>query len=292
MTEVRRIAIDLFFIAAIGVVLGLLAPFGSGAIPAGPRLFFWVGFTVGGYVIFRPVSAVASWAAEETPLPQWLAVVLVALVASLPLAAAIAFALGGMAVTDYWFGSRFPVLYGQVAAIGVTIHILMMVLRPDAPPLPPAEDAVAPDNASEAPPLAPEETGNAFLRRLPPALGRDLLSLQMQDHYIRAETALGSTLLLMRFRDALAELEGAGIQVHRSWWVAYPAMEALDRDGRSVRLRLRGGGLVPVSRACLPAVRDALRSAGRSEFDSPTGSYKSAEASGPAARIPQPRTDP
>jgi hypothetical protein len=31
----RRIAIDLFFIIAIGVVLGLLAPFGSAGIPAG-----------------------------------------------------------------------------------------------------------------------------------------------------------------------------------------------------------------------------------------------------------------
>ncbi|HEY0085238.1 MAG TPA: LytTR family DNA-binding domain-containing protein [Allosphingosinicella sp.] len=288
----RRIAIDLFFITAIGVVLGLVAPFGSAGIPAGPRLFFWVGFTVAGYVIFRPVSAVARWAAEETRLPQWLAVMLVALIASLPLAAAIAFALGGMAVTDYWFGSRFPILYGEVAAIGVAIHILMMVLRPEGPTRPPAEDAVSPEIDSEALPLPSGAAGNAFLRRLPPALGRDLLSLQMQDHYVRVETALGSTLLLMRFRDALAELEGAGIQVHRSWWVAYPAMEALDRDGRSVRLRLRGGGPVPVSRACLPAVRDALRAAGRGAFDSPTGSYKSAEASGPAARTPQPRTDP
>jgi len=288
----RRIAIDLFFIIAIGVVLGLIAPFGSAGIPSGRRLFFWVGFTVAGYLIFSPVSAVARWAAEETRLPQWLAVIFVALVASLPLSGAIAFALGGMAVTDFWFGNRFPILYGEVAGVGVAIHILMMLLRTDGPPLAQAEDADVPSTAPEAPQLPRGETDTPFLRRLPPALGRDLLSLQMQDHYVRVETAFGSTLLLMRFRDALAELEGAGIQVHRSWWVAFAAMEALDRDGRSVRLRLRGGGLVPVSRACLPAVRETLRSAGRGEFDSPTGSYKSAEASGPAARTPQPRTDP
>jgi DNA-binding LytR/AlgR family response regulator len=81
----------------------------------------------------------------------------------------------------------------------------------------------------------------------------------MQDHYVQAQTALGSTLVLMRFRDAVAELGDLGVQVHRGWWAAFDAMEALDRDGRSARLRLRGGGTIPVSRACLPAVRDALR---------------------------------
>ena len=197
-----------------------------------------------------------------------------------------------MAVTDFWFGSRFPILYGEVAAIGIAIHILMMLLRRGGPSLPPAEENPALDTAREAPRLAGEAASEAFVRRLPPALGRDLLSLKMEDHYLRAETTLGSTLLLMRFRDALAELEGTGIQVHRSWWVAYRAMEGLDRDGRSVRLRLRGGGVVPVSRACVPAVREALRTTGRDAFDSRTGSGKSAGASGPAARTPQPRTDP
>jgi hypothetical protein len=275
----RRIAIDLFLITAIGVVLGLVGPFGSAAMSPGPRLFFWVAFTVAGYLIFRPVSAVARWAAEETRLPQWLAVVLVALVASLPLAAAIAFALGGMAVTDFWFGSRFPLLYGQVAAVGIAIHILMMLLRPEVASRQPVEEL---EPLAAAPSLVLEqEAGTGFLRRLPPALGRDLLSLQMQDHYLQVQTALGSTLLLMRFRDAVAELEGVGIQVHRSWWVAYSAMEALDRDGRSIRLRLRGGSLVPVSRACLPAVREAL---GRAGFDSPVRSYKSPVNGGQAAR--------
>ena len=41
-----------------------------------------------------------------------------------------------------------------------------------------------------------------FFRRVPPALGRDLLALEMEDHYLRIHTALGSDLILLRLRDA------------------------------------------------------------------------------------------
>jgi hypothetical protein len=272
----RRLAIDLFLMAAIGVAFGLAAPFGSAAMPAGPRLAFWVFFIVAGYALFRPVSAVAGWVAEETRVPPWLSVLLTALVASLPLAALIGFALGGMAVDSGWFGERFALLYAQVAFVGVAIHLLMLFLYRTPAAAPPE----APGPAAAPAPAPTEAADSPFLRRLPPALGRDLLCLEMQDHYVRAETRLGSTLLLMRFRDAVAELGAAGLQVHRSWWVAASAMEALEREGRSARLRLVGGATVPVSRAYLPAVREAL--AGR--FDRPRPAGKSRAGDVPQGR--------
>ncbi|MBS0221407.1 MAG: hypothetical protein JSR91_11775 [Proteobacteria bacterium] len=59
---------------------------------------------------------------------------------------------------------------------------------------------------------APETVGGAsdFFRRIPPALGRDLLALEMEDHYLRIHTTLGSDLILLRLRDAIAELGPAG----------------------------------------------------------------------------------
>ena len=70
-----------------------------------------------------------------------------------------------------------------------------------------------------------------LLRRVPPALGRDLLALEMEDHYLRIHTALGSDLILLRLRDALAELgPSRGRQVHRSWWVAEGAVASAERD--------------------------------------------------------------
>jgi len=97
-----------------------------------------------------------------------------------------------------------------------------------------------------------------FLDRLPANLGRDLLCLAMEDHYVRAHTRTGSTLILMRLRDAVAELEGcAGRQVHRSYWVAEGAIQRSERRGDSVRLHLTNGLVVPVSRRHLPELRAA-----------------------------------
>lgn len=75
---------------------------------------------------------------------------------------------------------------------------------------------------------------------------------------MRAHTSAGSTLILMRLRDAVAELEScAGRQVHRSYWVAEGAVLRSERRGDSVRLHLKNGLVVPVSRRYLPALRGA-----------------------------------
>jgi len=271
LEQLRRIAIELFVLAAVGTLLGLLAPFGSAGLPSPWRLFFWVGFVLAGYLIFRPVAAVARWLTEETRVPRWLAVPLVTVVASLPLATLIAFALTGLTGDDLW--DRFPLLYGQVAMVGICIQLLMLLVFAPAPAQ--AGAASAEETAGTGVAQRPEPGESPFLRRLPPSLGSDLLSLQMQDHYVQARTALGTTLILMRFRDAVAELGDRGVQVHRSWWAAFGAMEALERDGRSARLRLRGGFTLPVSRAFLPAVREALHEPVRVGFDRRAGSFKS-----------------
>jgi hypothetical protein len=277
----RRIAIDLFLMVAIGTILGLAAPFGSVAMPAGGRVFFWVAFVLLGYAIFRPVAAVSRWAAEESGVPLWFAIILATIVASLPLAALLAFALGQLHPAGAWFGNRFLPLYGQVALVGTAIHLLMLALfgraRPDAVPAAPAVPAT---RSTAGPAQYAPSRDSPFLRRLPPALGRDLFCLEMQDHYVRAQTALGSALLLMRFRDAVGELGPAGMQVHRSWWVAFEAMETLERGGRSAQLRLKGGGTAPVSRAHLAAVRAALAAGPAAGFDTPPPPGKSAGGDG------------
>ena len=104
----------------------------------------------------------------------------------------------------------------------------------------------------------PETSGTGFFRRLPGALGRDLVYLKMSDHYVEVFTTAGHTVLLMRFGDAVAELEGLGIQVHRSYWVGHGHAERLLRRGRRRLLRLTDGPDVPVSRTYLAAVEAAL----------------------------------
>jgi hypothetical protein len=141
-----------------------------------------------------------------------------------------------------------------------------LAVRPDAASAapspvmdtPPPAPAVAPADAPVVSSTAPAPPDN-FLRRLPLALGRDLLALEMEDHYARVHTALGSTLILLRLRDAVAELgAGSGLQVHRSWWVARDAVAQVERDAGRLVLVLRNGLRVPVSKT----YRDAVRATG------------------------------
>lgn len=94
-----------------------------------------------------------------------------------------------------------------------------------------------------------------LLDRLAPDLRGRVLRVSGRDHYVDVVTDAGSASLLMRFSDALAELEGAkGLRVHRSHWVADPAVIAVEREGARVFLRLTLGDPVPVSRTYLAEV--------------------------------------
>ena len=102
--------------------------------------------------------------------------------------------------------------------------------------------------------------GIRFLSRLPDHLGTQLLHLQMEDHYLRATTAKGADLILIRFRDALQELSDYdGLQVHRSWWVARNAVEKLSRQGRKIELLMIDGTRIPVSTGYRKMVEELLR---------------------------------
>lgn len=95
----------------------------------------------------------------------------------------------------------------------------------------------------------------SFLKRLKPGLGRKLLRILGQDHYVEVVTAGGSDLLLMRFADAVAELDGFdGMQVHRSHWVARNAIVGVNKSNGKMTLMLSDNSTVPVSRSFRPVV--------------------------------------
>lgn len=92
--------------------------------------------------------------------------------------------------------------------------------------------------------------GPRLVQRLPAEVQTgDLISISVRDHYVDVVTSAGSAALLMRLSDAM-DLVGpvAGARVHRSHWVAWDAVEGLEKsDGRLV-LRLKTGAAIPVSR--------------------------------------------
>jgi len=116
--------------------------------------------------------------------------------------------------------------------------------RPDEPPV----KAVATPGQVE------------FWSRVPRRLGRDLVALSAELHYLRVYTTLGDTLILYPFGRATDALEDVrGMQVHRSHWVVLGHVEEMtSRDGRIV-CRMAGGLVLPVSRSFGPALRAALK---------------------------------
>ena len=122
---------------------------------------------------------------------------------------------------------------------------------------PPAEQAVVVPQRSITP--RPADRPSALLRLLPERLGTDLIYIKSEDHYLEVHTTAGSSLIKMRFSDAVAELSDRGIQVHRSYWVALRHVTRSIRSGKRTLLRLTGDHRVPVSVTHLPVVRAALR---------------------------------
>ena len=100
----------------------------------------------------------------------------------------------------------------------------------------------------------------SFLDRLPPAVGRDVVWLQAQEHYLSVTTTRGRHLLLQAFAPAVADLAALGIdgmQTHRSTWVAWAHVQQLDTRARSPAVVLRDGTRVALGRRRLPQVAAA-----------------------------------
>ena len=241
----RRLAIELFIAAAIGAVLGLFGPFGTYAYGLALRMAYWIAFIILGFLIFRPMVVVSGWLSEQTGLPTWAARGMAIAIASLPMTMAVVWMLNGFRTEISFDSAGLPTLYGQVALIGVLVNWLYhavfgaTTVAPFAEEPPPSEPHSAPLETKAEP---------AFLARLPMGFG-PLLALGGEDHYVRAYAPGRDAMILIRLRDAIAELEGVeGLQVHRSWGVARDAIVMQERDGRNVRLILAGGQKVPVSR--------------------------------------------
>lgn len=238
------------------LVLALLGPFGTFAdLTLTQRLAYWVGLIGLGGLAFELLTLAASRLLRERP-EAWRALLAgVTLAVAAPMTLAVALLEKSLRGKDMLHPLGLAELFVYVLLVTLLVSAIPVWLELRDRGLLAAPTATAP-LPDQAPPPPSEPT---FLARLPARLGRDLLALEMEDHYVRAHTAEGSDLILMRLRDAIAELAGLdGMQVHRSHWVAAAAVSVVERkpDGKLV-LVLRNGLRVPVSRSHASAVREA-----------------------------------
>lgn len=245
---------------AVGLVLGLLGPFGTfDALPLGPRLAYWLAVVSANWILcdaaIRRMERLlpAGLALRETAVPA-----AGALIASLPATGIVRLANEAAGMN----ADSLRDLYWKVLLLCVAIGLPFYVreIRAAAAPVaaePFRAEPEAPKPEPQTSPAAPAGDGSLFFARLQrPPVGR-LLCLEMQDHYLAVHAEGGSDLVLCWMEDAARELGGLGRRVHRSWWVAADAVAGVERDGARVALRLSDGRAVPVGRTYRAELRDA-----------------------------------
>jgi len=240
----RQVAGHAAALAGVVALFAFIGPFGTYDSMSPPeRAGYWLLAMSGNWSIWAGSMLLVLHLTQYWPLPRRsLALAAAAVLAAVP-GTAIVFAAETLFRPGYVGLDRLPEVYLGVAVIGLIISAAVLAVR--SRPAPQMQEAPA------APPPR-------FLDRLPHGIGRDLVYLRMADHYVEAFTTTGSDLVLMRFADAVAELEGAdGMRVHRSYWVAREHVTGSERINGRPTLCLTGGHKVPVSRTYLPQVRAA-----------------------------------
>lgn len=241
----REWAIDLTVGVGIGVLLGLMGPFGSFFNDrASVRIAYWVGSIFCGMVLFGCLVRLAAAGARRLGWPDWAMIVPITLIGAFLQGAPLR-----LVAIALWppIAHAVPPLewYGQCVAITTPIVLAYYFIRVRSPAhmrtRAPAREGLVPVAAS-----APAADPGA------------VLYLKMEDHYVRIRTEHGARLEMGPLARVTAGLSGVeGLQVHRSWWVARRAIVGVEKDGRNLRLRLVDGETAPVSRASVAKLRAA-----------------------------------
>lgn len=240
------------FLAAI-LVTTVIGPFGSYAVLSlGERFVFWTAAISAVAIPMRMAMRVTLPSARLGRLPPVARIALGASLAAVP-GTGLVLIVSAVLWPSAFVGESIARTWFQVATLGFVIGCFHLLAAPAHPT--PADPVPDPARRPRSP----------FLARLDPALGTDVVSLSMQDHYVEVTTTAGSQLLLLRFADALKELDGIdGLRLHRSHWAAVAHVECLGRDNGKLRVRLSDGRHLPVSQTYARDIRARLPGRGPS----------------------------
>jgi len=250
-----RIAIDwkkrgreALLLAGISLFLAFVRPYGSNS--SAPFLLnfgIWLLLILSGSVVGE--LTVNTYYRLRPNGPAWLMIIITSLVTAAGVTFviyALAFVTGGyIQVGD----GPIHILYFYVLVIATAMTLVGYTVSR-------AFDLAGPDFVHAA---NDSDAVQTFLQRLPVKFHTaDLWAVTSEDHYCRVFTSLGSDLILIRLSDVDRELADAdGLRVHRSWWVARKGVARAERGDGKLKLILRSGEEVPVSRSYQAAVKDA-----------------------------------
>ncbi|MGI3184555.1 LytTR family DNA-binding domain-containing protein [Nioella aestuarii] len=237
----RRVLVG---VGAAGIIAGIAGPFGTAEhLRLLPRILYWLLLCFGTYLTGATLIGPINHALTRRGFLRALAALIAATVAGLVVAAEVAvlnWAVFDLPPTELRY-LRDLALNGIVISATITVATLMLD-----------------QTSAEAENQTPTAISVPLLDRLPLDKRGPLISLSVQDHYVEVTTVAGREMLLMRLSDAIRETTPvAGLQVHRSHWVALGQVRAARRDGARAVLTMSDGRDIPVSRSNIAAIREA-----------------------------------
>lgn len=223
----------------VGAVLAVLGPFGSymnGGVAR--RALYWIGAMVLGLALYGAAFWIVKATTSAASRLWWPALIAATSLVSVPQALATRAAAFWLWPELGHLGLSNGLWFAQTATLGLLMMLgTAFALRSKRQATLKAPSASAPTDA--------------------PSLGKDVLALQMEDHYVRVHRAHGSDLILMPLGRAIARVEAEGLKTHRSWWVASHAVVRVEGTARSMRLHLTNGVVAPVARSAVLPLKAA-----------------------------------
>ncbi len=235
-------------LGAMIVVLTIIGPFNTfSTLPFAERLIYWLLMTSLNYFIGYGVSHFAGHTALSYGAPEWLSRLVGGLVSGLPIATLVWMINTKIYGFEMSVNLPFLLLLVYCMIIAVVVSMLFYLVTMET------RKYILEDSAPTNHPIKP-----TLLQRLPVHLGQQILSLEAQDHYVKVTTNKGSELILMRLADAITALpENAGIQIHRSHWIAHNFIASNKRHNGQNLIVTKSGAELPISRTYLKAARVA-----------------------------------
>jgi DNA-binding LytR/AlgR family response regulator len=243
--------------AAVVLLFAFTGPFGTlEQLPFLPRLAYWLILHAGAWSAALIFSVLGDVLLKNRIGSMLARMMIGSIIAAIPIGIIIQFVqfawfarvptASGLAA-EMLFAAPLCVIFCVITYMTMSAERVSEALAREMPDAPPSATVPSPADAAEPAPL---------LQRLRPENRGQLRHLAVEDHYVSVSTSRGRELILLRFSDALRETgEVAGLQVHRSHWVADDFVAALNRiDGR-LTLTLDDGTAIPVSRPYAAAVR-------------------------------------
>ena len=281
--------------AGLCLLLTMVEPEESAGLSLVPRfLFWWSHACVSLAAIFAASSVLRLWLPQQVPLmvAVWATGVAGAVFATPPLlfleqlfpheqsdawlenfslhgfgeALATEFLDAGPGVLVFWVAINLPLLYNKP-------HLY------EEPPSE-ADDTPDPDTLRKH-----QQRIEQLYDSLPQVLGKDIVAISSDLHYLNVYTSLGKTLMLgslKHYVDAFAE---RGVQVHRSHWVAKAHVERIHISSDRAYCLMSNGMKVPISRSSRKEVKAVFGQ--YLKADSPVNPVRTGRAAAPCPQATQ-----